>query len=338
MNKKLVIILGAFALIIWSLTIVYFYSSGRISIYLKGAFQIQALIGGIGLGILGLYNLLMAGEKTECGHDHHDHGHGHGHDHDHHGCDHDHGHDHEHGHGHGHDHDDDHHHENETPSGLTINLSILIIPLVAAAVLTPDKKSLAWIRNNLSLAGDPTNVRQELAITGRTPSVKGPTAGAVTPPKTGDDPASGDTGTGDEPSPDPYEFTKDDLDKLVDKNDAGEYMVTVPEIFFTGGDASIQKVLKGEGIETIGQFIEETKNNPDGTRIRVYRMFMECCAADARPLSVPVEFGETPPDYKELGWYKVHGTMAFEENDGLSLPFIKATSIEPTEEPADATF
>ena len=312
MNRKLATALGAFAILVWSIIIIYFYSSARIGVYLKGGFQTLALIGGLGLGILGLYNLLMAGEKTACGHDH-DHGGGDDHAHD---------------------------HEQETPSGLAINLSILVVPIVCAAVLTPDTRSLAWVRNNLSLASDPTNIREQLALTGRTPATDGPTESAA-PPPTPDDAVAGtdsETKAESEPAADPYEFTKSDLDKLVDKNDAGEYMVTVPEIFFTGGDASIQKVLDGEAVETIGQFIEETKNNPNGTRLRVYRMFMECCAADARPLSVTIEFGKTPPEFKELGWYKLHGKMDFEEGDGYSVPVINAVSIEPTEEPSDATF
>ena len=57
---------------------VYFYVSGRISLYLAQEFRIYTLVAGLGLCVLGLFNLLTRGTGTEaeCCHDHgHDHGH-----------------------------------------------------------------------------------------------------------------------------------------------------------------------------------------------------------------------------------------------------------------------
>lgn len=58
------------ALLCWGAVLVYFYSSGRILKYLAPDFRPLALAGGLGLLVVGLFNLLTAGQKASCGHDH----------------------------------------------------------------------------------------------------------------------------------------------------------------------------------------------------------------------------------------------------------------------------
>ncbi len=389
MTKRLPLVLGSLTILVWALVLVYFIASGRIDRYLSGAFQVQALIGGIGLGILGLFNLLMSGEKAAacghdhahgeeggcCGHDHdHDHQHDHAQDHKHAGCDHEHhegcGHDHhEHGHDHGHKaapvpaaatsvhahtHEHDHHHEEETAAGLAVNYSILLIPIIIAALITPDDLSIAALRNNAVLGEASSTVREELALGNRKrlalENSDAPTMGAVTEtpedlppspdsaaPSTEDSPPAPETAAAEAPV-DPYAFTEADLENLLSKNESGDYKITVPEIFYTGGDASLQKVLKGKPFETTGQAMKEMKNNDLGNRMRLYQLFMECCAADARPLSIPVEFPEQVPAFKETGWYRVRGTLDFEMREDVSVPVMKAATFEEVEAPSDGNF
>lgn len=324
---------GAIAALIWSLVMIYFYASGRIQIYVSPAFQTQALVGGIVLGIISLFNLLNISEKASCGHDHNEDEH----DHDD-ACDHN--HNHKEGETCGHDHDQEkdgvhsHHHEQETASGMAINFSILLVPVLAAAILTPDAHSDAWIKN-MSQA-KPGEYRADMALTSRkaqnedsmAPSERVVPAGETPPVDSGDS----------KPAADPYAFTEADLDNLVDKNDRGEYVITIPELFYTGGDEALQKVLDGKAVESIGQAMEEINNNADGKRMRIFRLYMECCAADARPLSVPVEFVGPVPAFKEMRWYKVHGTMSFEQNNGFTVPVLKATELIETEPEGDSPF
>jgi uncharacterized repeat protein (TIGR03943 family) len=70
MNPRNRRILFSLALLIWSGVILYFYASGRIVKYLAPDFRIIALCGGLGLAVLGLFNLLTAGQQADCGHDH----------------------------------------------------------------------------------------------------------------------------------------------------------------------------------------------------------------------------------------------------------------------------
>jgi uncharacterized membrane protein YcgQ (UPF0703/DUF1980 family) len=65
-----------------------------------------------------------------------------------------------------------------------------------------------------------------------------------------------------------------------------------------------------------------------------------CCAADARPYSIPVEFEGGLPEYQEMGWYKIKGTVEYAEERGVRTAVIKAKGIEPSLRPKDlrATF
>ncbi len=81
-------------------------------------------------------------------------------------------------------------------------------------------------------------------------------------------------------------FTMEDLKKMVPQNDKGEFLLDVPQIFYTAGDKELMDVMEGIPVETTAQLMEETLNNPDKTRLKAFRLFIECCAADARPLSI----------------------------------------------------
>ncbi len=58
------------ALLTWGGVLLYFYASGRIVKYLAPDFRMFALAGGLGLLVVGLFNLLTAGQRAACGHDH----------------------------------------------------------------------------------------------------------------------------------------------------------------------------------------------------------------------------------------------------------------------------
>lgn len=65
------------ALLVWSGVILYFHAKGRMPAYLAPDFRTIAMIGGLGLAVVGLFNLFTAGQTADCGHDHdgddHDH-------------------------------------------------------------------------------------------------------------------------------------------------------------------------------------------------------------------------------------------------------------------------
>lgn len=130
-------------------------------------------------------------------------------------------------------------------------------------------------------------------------------------------------------------FTMEDLKKMVPQNDKGEFLLDIPQIFYTAGDRELMQVMEGIPVEATAQLMEETLHNPDKTRLKAFRLFIECCAADARPLSIPIDFGKAPPEYTEMGWYKIYGKLHYANENDEIIPLLQVERIEQTSEPTD---
>ncbi|MHB1079302.1 MAG: TIGR03943 family putative permease subunit [Prosthecobacter sp.] len=131
-------------------------------------------------------------------------------------------------------------------------------------------------------------------------------------------------------------FTLEDLKKQVPQSKEGNFILEVPELYYTGGDVEVQKVLTGQMVETVAQILPEKVNNADGHRLRIFRMLVQCCAADARPYSVPVDFGKKAPDFKDMTWVKVVGKMGYKKEGTQTVPIIEVSKVEETTAPDNA--
>jgi hypothetical protein len=303
-----------------------------------------------------------------CDHDHH---HGHHHEHGE-GCDHDHHHGHHHDHAHGGTCDHDHHHEGcghehphapqaahaaahhhdheESASGMLFSLIVLLVPILVATGYSKDGFSSDYVAKWGKIERQMMQKRiadARIAKSGDAasqPPVTNPytregieaaegVAGSSTPypgqPDTPPEPKK------DDPAEAWGAFTMEDLKKMVPQNDKGEFLLDVPQIFYTAGDKELMDVMEGIPVETTAQLMEETLNNPDKTRLKAFRLFIECCAADARPLSIPVDFGKAPPEYTEMGWYKLYGKLHYSTENDEIIPLIRIERIEATTEPSD---
>ena len=397
-QRLLIHLLSVLLLILWGGVMIYFHVSGRVINYLPsdGLFRPLMLIGGIGMVVLALFNLLTYSqdEGACCSHDHdHAHdgscGHDHGHSHKDGGCGHDHSHEHAHEHQHehkeagcGHDHSHDHAHEHSHDnaqhdhahgileegswiSRLTA-VAILAVPLTLAAVRSPDQFSANAILNkNFYTPNYGTGARAEQfslankmeAAKANAPKTTAPKADAGTATKTskadnapppGVNAASAAMADGtkkvnEKDLPKPAQesksygtFTLEDLKAQVPQSKDGNFILEVPELYYTGGDVEVQKVLTGQMVETIAQVLPEKVNNAEGHRLRIFRMLVQCCAADARPYSVPVDFGKKAPDFKEMAWIKVVGKMGYKKEGDQTVPIIEATKVEETTAPDNA--
>ena len=302
-----------------------------------------------------------------CDHDHsHDHGHDHTHGDE---CDHDHGHTHskdcDHGHTHtkecGHDHDsehslDDHSHSHdheETTSGLAFSLAVLLIPILIATNVSHDKFSSGYLAKwgkierqmmQMRIAKDRKAKAATMEVAESAPNpytregIEAGTPGAADTPPNPDQPTVGveaeaETEGGENEAW--GTFTLEDLNNMVPQSDKGDFLLDVPQIFYTAGDKELMQVMEGIPIETTAQLMEETMSNANGQRLKAFRLFIECCAADARPLSIPVDFGKAPPEYTEMGWYKLFGKLHYAEEDGEIIPLINIERIEEALEPTD---
>ena len=398
-TRTLIQLISVSLLFIWSGVLLYFYYTGRVNEYLPGdgIFRPMVLVTGIGLAIIGLFNLLTMGvedaacdghdhslpeendhrhahkHSADCGHDHsgeHSHSHagedhvhdencGHDHDHAHHeGCGHVH-HDHAqakpaakagccgHDHGHGHSHTHAHGHgilEESGWAGRLVAILILIAPITWAAIYTPDRFSAYAVMNkgvydqnyNSTARADEFTLRGDGAKPARAAPKPVPMPDTPLPPpdKFNDPEAVAKAAAAPAKEAQSYgSFTLEDLKQQVPQNSKGEFVLEVPEIYYTGGDIEVQRVITGQPIETTAQILPEKVNNENGHRLRIFRMLVQCCAADARPYSIPVDFGEKAPDYKEMTWVKISGVMSYEKDGDQTVPVIKVTNSEETTAP-----
>lgn len=261
-------ILFSLAVLVWSGIMLYFHGSGRITRYLAPDFRPLVLCGGLGLAVLGLFNLLTAGQAAACGHD-------------------------------AGDSDDPHDHE---ASDLHPLLAFLLMVL-------PISLSVAWTRDEFSAA-------------------------SLTRKGLYDSPAELQTSMLANIPP----LTLELIEERYPKTPDGYHPLSLIELFFATGDRDMQGVLEGLRVETEGRWMEERNLNPNGTRKRLYRLFLTCCIADSRAIPIVLEYGKPPPEYPENDWVKVAGVMKFQMEDGALQPVLMVERTLAANPPYEESF
>ena len=79
----------------------------------------------------------------------------------------------------------------------------------------------------------------------------------------------------------------------------------------------------------------DASNNGSGKRFKAVRMFMTCCAADARPVATLVE-ADALPNLPEMTWIKVTGTATFPIENGRRISVLKADRVEKSGPPEES--
>ncbi len=123
-------------------------------------------------------------------------------------------------------------------------------------------------------------------------------------------------------------FTLETLEKSTSKAPDGAFMLNIFELFFTAGDTVQEKVVNGLYVETEAKLRNEPNRNPDGKRMRLFRLMMTCCAADAQAVPMTIEFEGETPDIGHNSWVRVAGIMSYERQDGVVYPLLKVKRIE----------
>jgi uncharacterized membrane protein YcgQ (UPF0703/DUF1980 family) len=125
------------------------------------------------------------------------------------------------------------------------------------------------------------------------------------------------------------------IEKVQPRNKDGNFEMDVMQLYYSGSDPEYSKVMKGQSVETIGQIVKDTAS-PAANRWRVFVLQVTCCAADARPYSVPVEFtGPVPPGLQEMGWYKLAGKLDYTVSKDGGASVLQAISAQPALRPKD---
>jgi len=90
---------------------------------------------------------------------------------------------------------------------------------------------------------------------------------------------------------------------------------------------SYRSEFEGKEVELIGQFVPLTTGNPKGDRFQAIRMFITCCAADAKPVGVTVRYPK-PLTLSEMSWVRITGKPVFPMEGGRRTALLEATKVE----------
>jgi uncharacterized repeat protein (TIGR03943 family) len=207
-------------------------------------------------------------------------------------------------------------------AGKWLTFLVLILPISAAAYYSPKNYSESTILNRGVLT-DAANLPQ--------PSKVPPKIDLPLPTKDGSSAAAAPAAA---PTPAASAPQTEQQQDYLTRTPEGYIVAEVLDMLYAAQDDSLRKDFEGKTVEMIGQLMPETSNNPKGNRFKAVRMFMVCCAADARPIASIVE-ARQPPDFPEMSWVKIIGTATFPMENGKRIPVVKAERVEKTDPPAE---
>jgi uncharacterized repeat protein (TIGR03943 family) len=93
----------------------------------------------------------------------------------------------------------------------------------------------------------------------------------------------------------------------------------------------LRNAVAGKNVAVVGQFVRGSTE----TKFRLTRMFIWCCAADARPIHVTVEVS-APANFPDMQWVKVVGKPEYSIRNGHAHLVVKADSVMAVKAPKEA--
>ncbi len=209
---------------------------------------------------------------------------------------------------------------------------LLVVPVWVAAGVSKDRYGdRAILNKGISNTLSPGYAgKSNLVPAPAAPPVNNPVPTAVEPALPGATPLPADSGS----ALDAAQYLKTTAD--------GHVVAEVTDLLFAAEDESMRPLFEKRTVEMIGQFLP-VKNASDN-RFQIVRMFMVCCAADARPIAVSVLPPPPQPNSKvaaaktpvEMAWTRVVGTVEFPLENGRRIPLIHAQTTTPCEPPSEA--
>ncbi|HEY5706416.1 MAG TPA: TIGR03943 family protein [Terrimicrobiaceae bacterium] len=272
MSASLQRYLSAGVLTIWGVVLAHFYISGRLASYLHPSFHALTGISGVVLLLLAVGVLFLPAEDEQCS-----------------GpcCEHLHG--------------------QRRPARSVLAALILVVPLLAAALVSPDQFG-AVVATNRGL------IDRISDLPGYKPYVEPPL------------PTAADSQEG--------EGTQGAGESYLPKNEAGQLKAQTVDLIFAAEEPTMRADFEGKEVELIGQFMPTRAGNPEGDRFNLVRMFVICCAADARPVAITVQTDKAQP-IAEMSWVRVRGKAAFPVESGRRVALVLAESVMPCDPPEE---
>ena len=115
---------------------------------------------------------------------------------------------------------------------------------------------------------------------------------------------------------------------------AGAMPIQVIDLLYAVQMPTYRQEFEGKQVEMIGQYVPLATGNPKGNRFQLVRLFITCCAADAKPVGVTVQF-PGPLKLQEMTWVRVTGTPVFPVEGGRRTPILEATKVEQCTAPEE---
>ena len=112
----------------------------------------------------------------------------------------------------------------------------------------------------------------------------------------------------------------------------GSIQVETLDLLFAAQEPNLREEFENQRVSIIGQYVPP--RGGAGSGFDLVRMFMVCCAADARPLGIKVT-GE-PVAVPRMGWVRITGIARFEDNGGVLEPSLELEKIEEVEAPRES--
>jgi uncharacterized repeat protein (TIGR03943 family) len=308
MNTSFRTLRDCLLLLLWGAFVLWLDLSKQLSTYLHPSLQPYTAAAGVVLLILAFFSLraLLNGtaEPHSCCH------------HEHTCCD---GHDHEPHHadaGDEHLHEavleSSHHHGEEKGAGMLLfKTLVLLLPLSIVVLGQSNHYTLSTITNR--------GVVQDLS---QLPAAKvlAPES-ASAPPPSSTTPQAGDQQTGEGMA-------------TASASESGAMPIQVIDLLYAVQMPTYREEFEGKSAELIGQFVPMTTGNPKGNRFQVIRLFITCCAADAKPVGVTVQY-DKPLKVSEMGWVKITGNPTFPMEGGRRTAVLMADKVEECPAPAE---
>ena len=205
---------------------------------------------------------------------------------------------------------------------------LLVLPVWAAAGVSKDQFNASAIRNR-GIVSDATNLPGKSTLPTTASANNPPAPAVVEPPLPGDTPAAINN------------TAANDATQYIQRTPDGHLLLEVTDLLFAADDDTMRPQMEGRTAEMIGQFMP-TKDDASGRRFQLVRMFMVCCAADARPVAVTVDKPADPAmradadKLPELGWVRVTGKVDFPLENGRRVAVLHADKAAPTDPPKEA--
>jgi uncharacterized repeat protein (TIGR03943 family) len=199
----------------------------------------------------------------------------------------------------------DHTHDQRRPFKSGVTAAVLVLPIVLAATISPDQFGAVTVSN-----------RGYIGSIKYLPSYQPYVEPAL--PESEDSPPTGSEGDG----------------SYISKNAAGQIKAQTIDLLYAAEEPTMRSDFGGKEVEVIGQFMPARENNNQKDRFNLVRMFIICCAADARPVAITVQTDQ-PHGVPEMSWIRVTGTVAFPLESGRRVPLLVANGVAPCDPPEE---